>query len=111
MDYVLCYKLKKRHASRPRLSITSNGSIPLPVLGRWETEAESGDAGAPAGDLEESKLSEEEKAVMREEFEAGLLDAGVQLQRDKEVCFCFHPDYFSICCTLWTVMGQIVGPY
>nr|XP_040024885.1 anoctamin-1-like isoform X1 [Gasterosteus aculeatus aculeatus]XP_040024886.1 anoctamin-1-like isoform X1 [Gasterosteus aculeatus aculeatus]XP_040024887.1 anoctamin-1-like isoform X1 [Gasterosteus aculeatus aculeatus] len=84
VDYVLCYKLKKRHATRPRLSITSNGSIPLPVLGRWETEAESGDAGAPAGDLEESKLSEEEKAVMREEFEAGLLDAGVQLQRDKE---------------------------
>ncbi|KAM8892171.1 anoctamin-1 isoform 2-T2 [Spinachia spinachia] len=82
VDYVLCYK--KRRASRSRLSITSNGSIPLHVLGRGETEAESGDAGAPAGDLEESTLSEEEKAVMREEFEAGLLDAGLQLQRDKE---------------------------
>ncbi|XP_068579060.1 anoctamin-2 [Cebidichthys violaceus] len=84
VDYVLCYKYKKRRAFKARLSIASNGSIPFPIPGRWETEAESGEAGAPTGDVEESKLSEEEKAVMREEFEAGLLDAGLQLQRDKE---------------------------
>ncbi|KAM6926008.1 anoctamin-2 [Lycodopsis pacificus] len=84
VDYVLCYKYKKRRASKARLSIASNGSIPFPISGRWETEAESAEAGAPAGDVEESKLSQEEKAVMREEFEAGLLDAGLQLQRDKE---------------------------
>ncbi|KAJ4937610.1 hypothetical protein JOQ06_002242 [Pogonophryne albipinna] len=30
------------------------------------------------------KLTEEEKALMREEFEAGLMEAGLQLQRDKE---------------------------
>lgn len=87
MDYILCYKYKKRCASKPRLSITSNGSIPIPS--RWETEAESGEAGAPAGDVEESKLSEEEKALMREEFEVGLLEAGLQIERDKEVCICF----------------------
>ncbi|XP_037621945.1 anoctamin-2 [Sebastes umbrosus] len=87
VDYMLCYKYKKRRASRARLSITSNGSIgsiPFPLTGRWETEGESGDAGAPAGDAEESRLSEEEKAIMREEFEAGLMDAGLQLERDKE---------------------------
>lgn len=26
---------------------------------------------------------------MREEFEAGLLEAGLQIERDKEVCICF----------------------
>uniref|UniRef100_A0A8C4DK01 Anoctamin n=1 Tax=Dicentrarchus labrax TaxID=13489 RepID=A0A8C4DK01_DICLA len=83
VDYVLCYKYKKRRGSKPRLSITSNGSIPLQIHGRWE-EAESGEAGAPAGDVEESKLSEEEKALMREEFEAGLLEAGLQIEREKE---------------------------
>ncbi|KAM8750568.1 anoctamin-1 [Acanthopagrus schlegelii] len=84
VDYILCYKYKKRQSSKPRLSITSNGSIPLPILGRWETEAESVEAGAPAGEVEEPRLSEEEKALMREEFEAGLLEAGLQIERDKE---------------------------
>ncbi|XP_051808167.1 anoctamin-1 isoform X1 [Acanthochromis polyacanthus] len=92
VDYVLCYKYKKRRASRPRLSITSNGSLPLPIPilipSRLDSEAESGEAGPPAGDMEESKLSEEEKALMREEFESGLLEAGLQLERDKERSNC-----------------------
>ncbi|XP_053176006.1 anoctamin-1 [Scomber japonicus] len=83
VDYVLCYKYKKRRGSKPRLSIASNGSIPIQIPGQWETEGESGQAVTPA-DLEESKLSEEEKAVMREEFEAGLLEAGLLLERDRE---------------------------
>ncbi|KAM9376072.1 anoctamin-1 [Pholidichthys leucotaenia] len=89
VDYVLCYKFKKR-GSKPRFSLTSNGSLPvpipfpIPVQGPWESQAESGDAGAPAGDAEESKLTEEEKAIMREEFESGLLEAGLQIERDKE---------------------------
>lgn len=86
VDYVLCYKYKKRRASKARLSITSNGSIPIIIPGQWETEGESGEAGAPAGDAEVPKLSEEEKALMREEFESGLLEAGLQIERDKEVC-------------------------
>ncbi|XP_042352296.1 LOW QUALITY PROTEIN: anoctamin-2 [Plectropomus leopardus] len=84
VDYVLCYKYKKRRASKGRLSIASNGSIPFPIPGRWEPEAESGEGGGPGGDTEESRLTEEEKAVMREEFEAGLVEAGLQLERDKE---------------------------
>lgn len=108
MDYVLCYKYKKRRASKPRLSLTSNGSIPFPIPGRWDAE----EAGEPAGDVVESKLSEEEKALMREEFEVGLLDAGLQIERDKEVCVCFLQcflvDYFFISCALHlTLMGQM----
>lgn len=111
MDYILCYKYKKRRGSKTRLSIASNGSIPIQIQGRWETEGESGEAGAPAGDVEESKLSEEEKALMREEFEAGLLEAGLQIERDKEVCIyfvqCFHHGYSLICSKLQeTFMGQ-----
>lgn len=98
MDYILCYKYKKRRGSKPRLSISSNGSIPIQIPGQWE---DSGDAIAPAGDIEESKLSEEEKALMREEFENGLLDAGLQIERDKEVCIhflqCVHHDCSLIC--------------
>ncbi|XP_056244397.1 anoctamin-1 isoform X1 [Seriola aureovittata] len=84
VDYVLCYKYKKRLASKARLSIASNGSIPIQIPGHWDTEAESGETGAPAGDAEVPMLSEEEKALMREEFEAGLLEAGLQIERDKE---------------------------
>lgn len=85
---MLCYKYKKRRSSRGRLSISSNGTVPLVVPLRPEAEAESGTSGAAAGDAEEPKLSEEEKVLMREEFEAGLLEAGLQIERDKEVCIC-----------------------
>lgn len=87
VDYVLCYKYKKRRSSKPRLSITSNGSFNIQMLARLETEAESVEANPPVVEMEDSKLTEEEKALMREEFEAGLLDAGLQIERDKEVCF------------------------
>ncbi|XP_029378507.1 anoctamin-1 [Echeneis naucrates] len=83
VDYVLCYKYKKRQASKSRLSIASNGSLPIQIPGQWDTEAESGEAAAPA-EVEVPKLSEEEKALMREEFERGLLEAGLQIERDKE---------------------------
>lgn len=87
VDYVLCYKYKKRRSSKPRLSITSNGSFNIQMLARLETEAESVEANPPVVEMEDSKLTEEEKALMREEFEAGLLDAGLQIERDKEVRF------------------------
>ncbi|XP_062246803.1 anoctamin-1 [Platichthys flesus] len=99
VDYVLCYKYKKRRSSKPRLSIVSNGSVPIVIPGQWETEAE-----APSGDVEESKLSEEEKAFMREEFEAGLLDAGLQIERDKE-----RPNGFISFCRLhipWPILSR-----
>lgn len=96
VDYVLCYKYKKRRASKARLSIASNGSIPIQITSQWETEGDSGQAVTSAGDPEESKLSEEEKALMREEFEAGLLQAGLQIERDKEVRICFYSAFTMI---------------
>lgn len=51
---------------------------------RRDTQPEL-EAGLPEG--EESQLSEEEKAMMREEFESGLLEQGLQLERDKEVIY------------------------
>uniref|UniRef100_A0A3B3UMZ9 Anoctamin n=1 Tax=Poecilia latipinna TaxID=48699 RepID=A0A3B3UMZ9_9TELE len=83
VDYILCYKYKKRRSCK-RLSISSNGNLPIILPIRLEAEAESGEAGGAAGDAEDSKLTEEEKALMREEFEAGLLEAGLQIERDKE---------------------------
>ncbi|KAM7002986.1 anoctamin-2 [Tautogolabrus adspersus] len=84
VDYILCYKYKKRRASKSHLSIASNGSmpIPIPIISRFDVE--SGETFAPTVELEESKLTEEEKALIREEFEAGLLEAGLQIERDKE---------------------------
>ncbi|XP_061577905.1 anoctamin-1 isoform X2 [Cololabis saira] len=84
VDYLLCYKYKKRRASsKHRLSISSNGTVPI-SMERLETETEPGEASAAAGDAEESKLTEEEKALMREEFEAELLEAGLEIERDRE---------------------------
>ncbi|XP_047452760.1 anoctamin-2 [Mugil cephalus] len=82
VDYVLCYK--KRQPSKPRLSIVSNGGLPISIPCRLDTDTEFGEVGPPVVEPEESKLSEEEKALMREEFEAGLLEAGLQIERDKE---------------------------
>ncbi|KAJ0069439.1 hypothetical protein NL108_006059 [Boleophthalmus pectinirostris] len=81
VDYVLSFKCKKRRASKSRLSIASNGSIPFP--GTRSDEGESGEC-ATTVDPEEQRLTEEEKVLMREEFEAQLVEAGLQLERDKE---------------------------
>uniref|UniRef100_A0A6Q2X3Z7 Anoctamin n=1 Tax=Esox lucius TaxID=8010 RepID=A0A6Q2X3Z7_ESOLU len=84
VDYILCYHYKKRRSSQQRLSCTSvasNGSIPVNNVLRRDTQPEL-ETGIPEG--EESRLSEEEKAVMREEFEFGLMEQGLQLERDKE---------------------------
>lgn len=96
MDYILCYKSKKRQASKHRLSISSNGGMPLQTLGQWEAEGEAVEAGGPAGDVEDSKLTEEEKALMREDFEAGLVEAGLQIERDKEVRVYFLQCFYSV---------------
>ncbi|KAM6960603.1 anoctamin-1 [Aplochiton taeniatus] len=85
VDYVLAYKYKKIRSSQPRISIASNGSVgSLPEV-RQETQTELGEGGPGVGpDGEESKLTEEEKALIREEFEAELQDAGILIERDKQ---------------------------
>lgn len=94
MDYILCYKSKKRQVSKDRLSISSNGGVPLQTLGKWEPEGEAVEAAGP-GDIEDSKLTEEEKALMRADFEAGLVEAGLQIERDKEVRLCFPQCFYT----------------
>ncbi|XP_046890633.1 anoctamin-2 [Hypomesus transpacificus] len=86
VDYVLAYHYKKRRTSQPRLSIVSNGSLPMPAAVRSDAHAELGEGQGvgPDGSGEESKMSQEEKALIREEFEYGLLEAGLQIERDKE---------------------------
>ncbi|KAG5274075.1 hypothetical protein AALO_G00158890 [Alosa alosa] len=83
VDYVLVYHCKKR-MSQNRLSIISNGSIPQPAANqrRRSIEPELGEAGL---EVEFSKEpNESEKALIRQEFEAGLQGAGLQIERDKE---------------------------
>lgn len=98
MDYILCYKSKKRRASKHRLSISSNGGISLQPLGQWEAGGDTVEPGGPTADIEDSKLTEEEKALMREDFEASLVEAGLQIERDKEVRMfilqCFYSGFF-----------------
>uniref|UniRef100_A0A8C9UAR2 Anoctamin n=1 Tax=Scleropages formosus TaxID=113540 RepID=A0A8C9UAR2_SCLFO len=73
VDYVLVYHYRRRRASlrgspgHHRLSIISNGSFPV-----------SGGGGGAADPAEEEKLQ------IREEFEANLADAGLEIERDKE---------------------------
>ncbi|XP_072290998.1 anoctamin-1-like isoform X2 [Eucyclogobius newberryi] len=83
VDYVLAYKYKKRRASKSRLSIASNGSMPFPLMGPRLDDGEFGEC-ATTMEPEEQKLTEEEKVLMREEFEAQLAEAGLKLERDKE---------------------------
>lgn len=111
VDYVLCYRYKKRRASKSRLSITSNGSLPMPVHFRMDNDGESGEAGATGGDIEEQKLTEEEKALMREEFEAALVEAGLQLERDKEVGVYLYSAFILIIFSPVQLFCRLFGTY
>uniref|UniRef100_A0AAY4BQF6 Anoctamin n=1 Tax=Denticeps clupeoides TaxID=299321 RepID=A0AAY4BQF6_9TELE len=85
VDYVLVYHCKRRSLQ----SRLSNGSVPGlgRSLSRRNTQVELGevDAEASSGAGLEGKPSEAEKALLREEFEAGLQREGLQIERDKEV--------------------------
>uniref|UniRef100_A0A8B9K007 Anoctamin n=1 Tax=Astyanax mexicanus TaxID=7994 RepID=A0A8B9K007_ASTMX len=73
VDYVLVYHCKKRH-SQSHHSIVSNGNLPSHKLAEVELEA-----GLPSGP------GEVEKALIREEFERGLQEEGLEIERDKGV--------------------------
>uniref|UniRef100_W5K9D4 Anoctamin n=1 Tax=Astyanax mexicanus TaxID=7994 RepID=W5K9D4_ASTMX len=82
VDYVLVYHCKKRH-SQSHHSIVSNGNLPShsPTLSRRSTQPELAEveleAGLPSGP------GEVEKALIREEFERGLQEEGLEIERDK----------------------------
>ncbi|XP_076153319.1 anoctamin-2b [Alosa pseudoharengus] len=95
VDFVLVYNYRRRASSRGslgqhRLSIISNGSFPV---GAKDVE-EGGGGGEGAGgkadceeaivDVDPDDPAEGEKRMVREEFEASLVEAGLEIERDKE---------------------------
>ncbi|XP_072551737.1 anoctamin-1 isoform X2 [Salminus brasiliensis] len=84
VDYVLVYHCKRRH-SQSRHSIVSNGNLPSlsPTLSRRSTQPELAEVELEAGLA--SGPGEGEKSLIREEFERGLQEEGLEIERDKEM--------------------------
>ncbi|KAG7456026.1 hypothetical protein MATL_G00247300 [Megalops atlanticus] len=87
VDYVLVYhyrrpSLLRRFSGQHRLSVISNGSFTLPI-GKKDAQAAKAEPEVVL-DMEPIDPSEGEKALVREEFEAGLVEAGLEIERDKE---------------------------
>lgn len=90
VDYVLVYHNRKRSfvrgsPSQHRLSTISNGSYPLGVEGKDPVggKDEPLEVVVDVGPLDPA---DGEKIMIREEFEGNLKDAGLEIERDKEVC-------------------------
>ncbi|XP_029901756.1 anoctamin-2b [Myripristis murdjan] len=102
VDYVLVFH-QRRHgsvrsrtstsASHDRLSIISNGNFPLPV---------SSDLGGAEDDTVET--SECDVQLIRQEFEANLLEAGLEIERDREVSV--HGPSFTRLHAPWPVLSR-----
>ncbi|KAM3587568.1 uncharacterized protein V6R79_009077 [Siganus canaliculatus] len=107
VDYVLVFH-QRRHGSirspastsvsHDRLSIVSNGNFPLSVGSDPEAGRGGGAPGgeAPsvgevfvelgsAGENEPTEPADHEMHLIRQEFEANLLEAGLEIERDKEL--------------------------
>ncbi|XP_059360793.1 anoctamin-1-like isoform X2 [Carassius carassius] len=88
VDYVLVYHYRKRSSvrgspSQHRLSVISNGSYPLGV----EEKDSEGGKDEPAEvvvDVGPPDPADGEKIIIREEFEGNLMDAGLEIECDKE---------------------------
>lgn len=103
VDYVLVFH-QRRHSSirspastsvsHDRLSIVSNGNFP-PSVG---SDVEQGRGGIPGGEApsagevfvelggnEPTEPADHEIHLIRQEFEANLLEAGLEVERDSEV--------------------------
>lgn len=85
VDYVLVYHCKRRQLQH-RLSIVSNGNVPSqsPTPSRRSTKGD-----IPEVVLEEGLGTEPAdglKDKIREEFERGLQEEGLEIEHDKEVC-------------------------
>ncbi|XP_036375671.1 anoctamin-2-like [Megalops cyprinoides] len=89
VDYVLVYHYRRRsslHGSpgqQHRLSIISNGSfhIPLPMV--KDTPRPRGEQEV-AVDMGPCDPADGEKIMIREEFESSLVEAGLEIERDRE---------------------------
>ncbi|XP_030628238.1 anoctamin-2b [Chanos chanos] len=88
VDYVLVYHYRRRTSVREspgqhRLSIISNGSFPSAVGGKDKEEGKR-DWAEVAVDMGPIDPAEGDKILVREEFEASLMEAGLEMERDKE---------------------------
>uniref|UniRef100_UPI0037E938E9 anoctamin-2b n=1 Tax=Semicossyphus pulcher TaxID=241346 RepID=UPI0037E938E9 len=125
VDYVLVFH-QRRHGSvrsptstsisQDRLSIVSNGNFP-PSVGPEAAAAERGDGipGAEAANVgevfmelgveglnEPTEPADHEMHLIRQEFEANLLEAGLEIERDKE--FKTHGPSFTRLHAPWPVL-------
>lgn len=88
VDYVLVYHYRRRSSIRGspgqhRLSIISNGSFPVSAGKKDAQEVKTErEVAVEFGPVDHA---EEEKVMIREEFETSLIDAGLEIERDKEV--------------------------
>ncbi|KAI4897949.1 hypothetical protein NFI96_019836, partial [Prochilodus magdalenae] len=107
VDYVLVYHCKRRH-SQSRHSIISNGNLPSlsPTSSRRNTQPELPEVEMEAGLA--SGPGEGEKALIREEFERGLQEEGLEIERDKEVCWnvCIKTVRFTRLHVPWSVLSR-----
>uniref|UniRef100_A0AAR2KKJ5 Anoctamin n=1 Tax=Pygocentrus nattereri TaxID=42514 RepID=A0AAR2KKJ5_PYGNA len=88
VDYVLVYQYRRPsslHESpgQHRLSVISNGSFPR--VGSKEPEGVKEEHAEVVLDMGPADPAEGEKIMIREEFEANLREAGLEMERDNEV--------------------------
>uniref|UniRef100_A0A672N4G7 Anoctamin n=1 Tax=Sinocyclocheilus grahami TaxID=75366 RepID=A0A672N4G7_SINGR len=85
VDYVLVYHSKRRQ-SQHRLSVVSNGNVPSQshTPSRRSTKGDILEAVLEAGLAMEPANELQDK--IREEFERGLQEEGLEIEHDKEVC-------------------------
>ncbi len=85
VDYVLVYHCKRRQ-SQHRHSVVSNGNVPSqsPAPSRRNMKADISEAVLEAGLATEPVNELQDK--IREEFERGLQEEGLEIEHDKEVC-------------------------
>lgn len=90
VDYVLVYHYRKRSfvrgsPSQHRLSTISNGSYPIGVEEKDPEGGKDEPAEVVVVDVGPPDPADGEKIIIREEFEGNLKDAGLEIERDKEV--------------------------
>lgn len=92
VDFVLVYSYRRRASSRAslgqhRLSVISNGNFPRGGAGAKGSSEEGGKANQEevVVDMDPADPAEGEKWMVREEFETSLIEAGLEIERDKDV--------------------------
>ncbi|XP_035283037.1 anoctamin-1-like isoform X2 [Anguilla anguilla] len=81
VDYVLVYHFRRHSSLGHRLSVVSNGSFKITVGTKDSQLVQEVSVDV---DVEPPDPADREKTSVREEFEASLVEAGLEIERDKE---------------------------